>query len=37
MEKKGWKAWVWLTRSGPPQSSARYQAKNAAHIDTRPR
>ena len=37
MEKKGWKAWVWLTFSGPPQSRARYQAKNAAHMDTRPR
>ncbi len=36
MAKKGCSSCVWLTRSAPPQSSPRYQAKKPAHIDTVP-
>ena len=36
MARKGCSSCTWLTRSAPPQSSPRYQAKKPAHIDTVP-
>ena len=37
MVMKGCKSWTWLTRTVPPSTSPRYQAKKPSHMENTPK